>query len=134
MRNKRSNAIGKAGEFFVAAELERRGLKVAMLFGNEEYYDILAVNTKSKCITIQVKTTSSKRRCWTLDETKIKADPSFFFVFVSLNNLENPSYHVVPSVDVVDYVKVNGTDWNTNIKRFNDKNNKYLNKWELLEE
>lgn len=133
MSNRKNNEIGKAGEFFVAAELARRGFKVSVLLGNAEYYDILAVNANSKCITIQVKTTSSKRRCWTLNETKTKVDSSFFWVFVSLNNLENPNYHVVPSSDVAEYLKENGTDWHTNTKRFNDKNNRYLDKWELLD-
>lgn len=127
-----NNEIGKAGEFFVAAELERRGFKVSLLFGNEECYDILAVNPKSKCISIQVKTTFSKRRCWTLNEKKMRDDPTLFWVFVTLNKLENPCYHIVPSIDVIDYVKQNGTNWKTSTKRFNDKDNKYLDKWDIL--
>ena len=128
----RNNSIGKSGEFFVAGELERRGFNVSILFGNEEFYDLLAVSAKGKVISIQVKTTLTKRNYWTLNENKIRNEDNFYYIFVSLNNYASPTYHIVEGKTVYDYVTTHGTQWKTSIKRFSDSQRKYVNNWDSL--
>ena len=50
-------STGNCGEYFVAAELERRGYTVAIPMSNVEDFDILAINRKThKQIAVQIKT------------------------------------------------------------------------------
>jgi hypothetical protein len=46
---------GLAGEFFVAAELLKRGLQTSLTFGNAKSIDLFAINDKDTSFTIQVK-------------------------------------------------------------------------------
>ena len=60
---KLSNQIsGITGEYFVAAELSRRGLIAAITLKNTESVDIIATNKETfNQVFIQVKTTQNKR-------------------------------------------------------------------------
>ena len=54
-------SIGNCGEYYVAAELERRGFTVAVPMSNVDNFDILARSKKTnKQYSIQVKTTTKK--------------------------------------------------------------------------
>lgn len=44
MSKKNSISVGNSGEYFVAGELERRGLTVAVPMSNVKDFDILAIN------------------------------------------------------------------------------------------
>ena len=65
---KNNISIGNSGEYFVAGELERRGFTVALPMSNTKDFDILAINREDadKQYAIQVKTTSYKKKGWTL--------------------------------------------------------------------
>ncbi len=137
---------GNAGEYFVAAELERRGFIVAVPMSNVENFDILAIHRKTyKQYAIQVKTTSHKQRKWTLTaKNETLVGDNIIYVFVSLNNLENPSYHIVSSAIVAQSIKEAHQKWldtpsktgakhnDNNLRNFEDKEGVYLNKWEVL--
>lgn len=62
MENTRIN-IGNCGEYFVAAELERRGFTVAVPMSNTPSFDILAIKNDdhNKQYAIQVKTTKGNK-------------------------------------------------------------------------
>ena len=67
MKKKECNSIsiGNSGEYFVAAELERRGYTAAVPMSNTRDFDILAINRETKQqIAIQVKTTQYKHKKW----------------------------------------------------------------------
>ncbi len=92
-------SIGNAGECFVAGELERRGFTVGVPMSNTRDFDILAIDRKTnKQFVIQVKTTGYKQKKWTLSQKneELRGD-NIFYVFVALNELDNPEYHIVPS-------------------------------------
>jgi len=70
---------------------------------------------------------------------------SLFYVFVNLNGVgENPSFHVVPSKVVATYVykshrawlarpnKSGGAHKDSSMRRFNDAENQYIDRWGLL--
>ncbi|HJP95174.1 MAG TPA: hypothetical protein VJ875_24700 [Pyrinomonadaceae bacterium] len=46
---------GLAGEFFVAAELLKRGLQTSLTLGNAKSIDLFAINDQGTRFTIQVK-------------------------------------------------------------------------------
>ena len=138
--------IGNSGEYFVAGELERRGFTVAVPMSNVKDFDILAINRETyEQFAIQVKTTGYKQKRWTLSKKneELKGN-NIFYVFVSLNELDMPEYHIVPSKVVADTVKVSYQDWlnapgkkgqkhnDTNIRTFWDKEDIYLSRWDLL--
>ena len=139
-------SIGNAGEYFVAAELERHGFTVAVPMSNVKDFDILAIErTTHKQFAIQVKTTSYKQRKWTLTEKNehLKGENIVYF-FVSLNGLDNPEYHIVPSEVVAKKLHEDHQEWlkkpgihgqphnDTNLRNFYDDDNAYLDRWEVL--
>lgn len=139
-------STGNCGEYFVAAELERRGFTAAVPMSNTKDFDILAINRETnKQIAIQVKTTKFKQKSWTLNEKNENIiDDNVFYFFVALNELENPEYHIVPSSIVAKTIKESHQKWldtpgrngqkhNDNaMRKFEDIDNKYLNNWECL--
>ena len=138
---------GVAGEYFVAAELSRRGYIASISLRNTRGIDILATNQEaSRSITIQCKTRQLAGKDWMLNE---KSDDfisdSHFYVFVALGGvLERPSYHVVPSRVVATHTSTSHREWlrrpgrggrkhvDNPVRHFLDPDDKYLERWELL--
>lgn len=138
---------GVAGEYFVAAELSRRGYIASITLKNTRGVDLLAANaTATKSTTIQVKTNQGRKKKWILDhkaETDI-AD-NLVYVFVNLKGLkELPDYHIVPSALVAEYCKRTHAEWlakpgrkgqlhnDGKIRNFDDHSETYLSRWEIL--
>lgn len=65
-------------------------------------------------------------------------------MFVALNELETPSYHIVPSNIVANTIKNNHQAWlsccgkngqqhnDNNLRNFFDKKDQYLNRWDFF--
>ena len=107
MPNKNNVSTGNAGEYFAAGEIERHGFTVAVPMSNVQDFDILAINRESnKQIAVQVKTTGRKQKIWTLSKKSEKlAGKNIIYIFVSLNDLATPEYHIVPSSIVAETIK-----------------------------
>lgn len=138
---------GVAGEYFVAAELSRRGFIASITMRNSRGFDILATNENaSRTVTIQVKTNQHDRREWMLND---KAEKSFsddwFYVFVILRRPhERPSYYIVPSKDVAAQISASHRSYlatpgrngqqrkDSPMRKFFDLENRYLERWDLL--
>lgn len=147
MPNETNVNTGNSGEYFVAGELERRGFTVAVPMSNVKDFDILAINrTTHEQFAIQVKTTGYKQKKWTLSKKNEELiGDNIFYVFVSLNELETPEYHIVPSKVVADTIRASHQEWlntpgqkgqrhnDTNIRVFLDKDDMYYDKWSLLD-
>src|SRR5438132_7204974 len=89
---------GVAGEYFVAAELSRRGYVASLTLRNTRGIDILASNhDATKSVGIQVKTCQGNRADWMLNK-KAEADlaKNLAYVFVCLLELGLPIFYVVP--------------------------------------
>ena len=139
-------STGNSGEYFVAGELERRGFTCAVPMSNTKDFDILAISRETyNQYAIQVKTTSYKSKEWTLGKkNEDLIGDNIVYVFVSLNELDNPEYHIVPSKIVAETIKREHNEWlntlgrngqkhNDNpMRKFSDKEDKYLNNWEYL--
>src|ERR1051326_2210248 len=84
---------GVAGEYFVAAELSRRGHIASISLRNTRGIDIIATNKEaSRSITIQCKTNKLTRKVWILNEKSENfVSDDHFYVFVALGEvLERP--------------------------------------------
>jgi hypothetical protein len=138
---------GVAGEYFVAAELSRRGYVASITLRNTRGMDIVVTNADaSKTVTIQCKTASRESKKWILSQkSEDFVSDSHFYVFVSLRGeLERPNYHIVPSKVVAETISTGHREWlkgssksgkphkDSAIRNFFDKNDQYLEKWELL--
>ncbi|GHX87375.1 aspartate ammonia-lyase [Vibrio cholerae] len=64
-----TNLVGVAGEYFVAAELSRKGYIAAITLRNSRGIDIIASNGDgTKSVSIQVKTNSNGSDKWILSQ------------------------------------------------------------------
>ncbi len=139
--------VGVAGEYFVAAELSRRGYVASITLRNTRGIDILVTNPDaSRSAGVQVKTNSGKKKDWMLNEKAEKYfSDTLFYIFVNLNgHSQPPDYHIVPSKVVANYIKKSHRKWlarpnragkphkDTPMRHFKDEKNQYLNRWDLL--
>ncbi len=139
--------VGVSGEYFVAAELSRRGYVASVTLRNSRGIDVVATNPEaSRSVGIQVKTNRGSKKGWMLNE---KAEgyysDTLFYVFVNLNGPgQLPDYHVVPSKVVATYIKKSHKRWlatpgregtphkDTSVRHFKDEKREYLEQWDLL--
>ena len=137
---------GISGEYFVAAELSRRGHVASVTLRNTRGIDVLASNTDAtKTVGIQVKTNQTNRREWMLNK-KAEADraENLFYVFVRLNGMAEPAFHIVPRSVVARFVRRDHSSWlktpgkgarvhiDTPMRKFKDPEDEYLGRWGLL--
>lgn len=138
---------GVAGEYFVAAELSRRGYEASINLKNTQGVDILVMNEEAtRTAMIQVKTFQGSKREWILSKKAERiSGPRLFYVFVLLNGLDGkPEFFIVPSADVAEYVAKDHSDWlkgvgkkgqqrnDNTMRQFRDQNGAYQDRWELL--
>lgn len=105
---------GIAGEYFVAAELSRRGFIAAVTLRNTRGVDILASRPGGKrSATVQVKSLQQGRTEWIL--TRSDEEPkgeNHYYVFVALNGRDGqPEYHIVPGNFVAQWCAENHKAW-----------------------
>lgn len=94
------NKTNLAGEFFVAAELSKRGFIVALTLGNAKEVDILIRTSNDKNIAVQVKALK-KLDCFDLAVDKVKNE--IIYVFVSLNNIgQIPDFYILKGSDLLE--------------------------------
>ena len=98
--NENTVSIGNSGEYFVAAELERRGFTAAVPMANTKDFDILARNKETDTqVAIQVKTNHGKKTTWTLSQKNENINKEdVFYIFVVLNELQYPEYYIMETL------------------------------------
>lgn len=105
---------GIAGEYYVAAELSRRGYLAAITLRNSDGIDILVSNQSGeRTFSIQVKTTQNKRK-WILGK-KVEEDTAAnkFYIFVNIPNELNslPEYLIVRAKDLAKNIFEGHRNW-----------------------
>ena len=138
---------GVAGEYFVAAELSRRGFIASISLRNTRGIDILATNKDAtRSVTIQCKTNQIGNQKWMLSEKcETFFAPNHYYVFVGLGApTERPRFHVVPSETVAKFVKGNHETWlrtpgkkgqahvDNPMRNFFDRDDEFVDRWDLL--
>jgi hypothetical protein len=141
---------GVAGEYFVAAELTRRGYVASITLRNTRGIDILASNADAtRAVGIQVKTKQGPGAEWLLSAKAEEAPGSpvsdhLFYVFVNLNGIAAPTYHVVPREAVAAYARETHRQWlaspgrngrarrDSSMRKFRDPDGQYRDRWDSL--
>lgn len=139
---------GIAGEYYVAAELSRRGFMASITLRNNDSVDILECKPEGfKTFAIQVKTIQNKSKRWPLNKKaeNIKSK-DLFYIFVMLKSeFERPDFYIVPSEELAENVKNNHQTWlntpgrngqahnDNDMRSFRDNVDIYKEKWELLQ-
>ena len=138
---------GVAGEYFVAAELSRRGFIASISLRNTRNIDILCSTEDGKrSVTIQVKTHQGSQRQWLLRKAaETLQEENLFYVFVRLNGPDGmPAYHVVESSIVAGHCREGHLRWlselkhdgsprkDTSMRTFRDPEGEYEGAWHRL--
>lgn len=86
--------LSLAGEFYVAAELQRRGIAAAVTYGNAKKADVVALAGGNRAVTIEVKSTPGTR--WVVGGV-VPAESSAPWVFVHVppEPTEPPAFFVL---------------------------------------
>lgn len=146
MKTLSSILTGVAGEYFVAAELSRRGFVASLTLRNTRGIDILASNADAtKSVGIQVKTCQGHHPIWILNaKAEVDVAENLFYVFVCLPAQGEPSFYVVPRAIVAKYARDTHSKWlatpglkgqqrrPSNMRKFKDPAGAYRNRWDLL--
>lgn len=125
-----SSSTGLSGEYFVAAELLRRGYSVGITMGNAKAIDILA-EKDGKQFIIQVKAIFKKKNVgWPMMADKV--NESIFYVFVNLNGdkMAEPDYFIATGKEVKLKVKQYTTRGIIDLSSMNNED--FKNKWDKL--
>src|SRR4051794_28740902 len=86
---------GLAGEFFVAAELLKRGLQTSLTFGNAKAIDLFAMHQKTgKPFAVQVKALRTKNY-FPIGPKRIEENAIYVFVILNKTDVP-PDFFVVP--------------------------------------
>ena len=125
------NSTGLSGEYFVAAELYRRGWSVGMTIGNAKAVDLFA-EKEDKRIAIQVKSIYKKKNVGfpiMLDQVR----DDCFYLFVNLNGdkMEMPDYYVCTPSETRARVKQYTTRGIIDLSSLNS--DEFRNNWGKLE-
>mgnify|MGYP000061067440 CR=1 FL=1 len=124
------NSCGLSGEYFVTAELYRRGFIVGLTMGNAKAIDILAAKN-GVSYQIQVKTIRRKKSiCLNIAYEKIM--DNITYIMVNLNWDQLPDYYIMNANEVRKFHKQYN---NRGIVDLNPvhRDGSFLNKWEKLE-
>lgn len=104
--------IGNCGEYYVAAELERRGFTVAVPMSNVDNFDILAIsrNKPYNQYAIQVKTTTKNN--WLLHKkNETINEEHIYYIYVKLVNNHAPEYYIYPSKEIAEVITERHKNW-----------------------
>ncbi len=125
-----SNNTGLSGEYFVAAELYRRGWSVGMTIGNAKSVDLFAEKDEFR-IAIQVKAIYKRKNVgWPIMKDKVRND--CFYIFVNLNGdkMEQPDYFICTAKEARDKVKQYQTRGIVDLSTLNS--DAFKNNWNKL--
>jgi hypothetical protein len=124
------NCTHLAGEYFVAAELYRRGYSVAITLGNAKAIDLFA-EKGARTANIQVKAISHKRNVgWPMMRDRVVDD--VIYVFVCLNPPGTPpTYFIATSSEARGKVKQYATRGIIDLTSL--RNPEHLERWDKIE-
>jgi hypothetical protein len=125
------NCTHLAGEYFVAAELYRRGYSVAITLGNAKAIDLFA-ERDAKAVNIQVKAIRNKKSVgWPLMEDRIVDD--VLYIFVCLNDPGiSPEYFICTTKEARAKTAQYATRGIIDLNKLRD--DQYRQRWDKIDE
>ena len=124
------NSSHLAGEYFVAAELYRRGYSVAMTLGNAKAIDLFAEHD-GRTVNVQVKAIARRKNVgWPMMRDKVMTN--VIYVFVCLNEApEAPTYFVATAKEARAKVKQYANRGIIDLTTL--RNDQFLGRWDKIE-
>jgi predicted AAA+ superfamily ATPase len=124
------NNTGLSGEYFVAAELYRRGWSVGLTIGNAKAVDLFAEKNE-RTIAIQVKAIYKRKNIgWPIMKEKVRDNCYYIFVNLNADKMEIPDYYICTSTEARDKVKQYSTRGIIDLSTLNNDN--FKNNWGKL--
>ncbi len=104
--------LSLAGEYFVAAELQRRCVSAAVTYGNAKKADVVAFNDSGDKVTVvEVKTTGQKQ--WVVgSRTPETSDKIWVFVHIPKEAAQSPTYFVLTQTEIHDILTPLDVEYN----------------------
>jgi hypothetical protein len=123
------NSTHLAGEYFVAAELYRRGYSVAMTLGNAKAIDLFAEHD-ARTVNVQVKAIRNKKSIgWPLMRDAIK--DNIVYVLICLNDPGTPpEYFICTSAEARERTKQYRTRGIIDLSRV--RSSQYHERWDKI--
>jgi hypothetical protein len=124
------NTSHLAGEYFVAAELYKRGFSVALTIGNAKAIDLFA-EKGTKSANVQVKAIRVRKNAgWPIWKSSVH--PGIMYVFVCLNEEgEAPSYFIARGSEFRHLIREYRTRAILNYGFMNS--DRFINRWDKIE-
>jgi hypothetical protein len=109
--------LAMSGEFFVAAELQRRGISAAVTYGNAKRADIIAfMGASNRAVVIEVKTTRNKK--WVVgNSVPEKLEIPWVFVYLPEDDNKPPSFFVILQSELHDIMTSIVAEYNKNYEQ-----------------
>lgn len=124
------NNTGLSGEYFVAAELYRRGWSVGMTIGNAKAVDLFA-EKDNIVVQIQVKSIYKRRNAgWPMLKSKIKKDCIYILVNLNGDKMTQPDFFICTSEEAFNKIKEYTTRGIIGVGTVN--NELYKSRWDKL--
>jgi len=99
------SGTGLSGEYFVAAELYRRGWLIGLTMGNAKAVDLFA-EKDDLVIQVQVKAIYKKKNVgWPIMKDKIKKNCMYIFVNLNADFMGMPDYYIATAEEAIEKVK-----------------------------
>jgi len=125
------NNTGLSGEYFVSAELYRRGWSVGMTIGNAKAVDLFAEKDSNR-IAVQVKSIFKRKNVgWPIMRDQIKTD--CFYILVNLNGdkMAQPDFYICTAHEAKEKVKQYEIRGIIDLSSVNTP--EFQNRWDKLE-
>lgn len=124
------SSTGLSGEYFVAAELLRRGYSVGITMGNAKAIDILAEKDHKQFI-IQVKSIYKKKNVgWPMMKDKVNINILYVFVNLNGDKMSNPDYFIATGEEAMNKVKQYTTRGIIDLSSLNNEG--FLGRWDKI--
>ena len=134
----RTGSVGIAGEYFVMAELTRRGYVASLTSKNTKAIDLLVSDKAgNRVAAIQVKTCDNPKQVkWKMSNSAEECvSKNLYYVFVNMNGGNEPSYYIVPGEYVAYRLKEDYERWlNTPGKRGQQHNETTMRTFAFMNE
>ncbi len=125
-----SSSTGLSGEYFVSAELLRRGYTVGITMGNAKAIDILAEKNDKQFI-IQVKAIFKQNNVgWPIMRNKVNPDHYYIFVNLNGNKMTEPEYFICIGNEAIPLIKQYETRGILN--RYSLNNEDFKDRWDKI--
>jgi hypothetical protein len=126
-----SNSTHLAGEYFVAAELYKRGFSVAITMGNAKAIDLFAERNK-RTANVQVKAIRIKKHVgWPMSVSKVEDWIVYVFVILNPEGVP-PSYFIGTGAEVRPLVKQYATRGILNCSSLSSE--QFRDRWDKIDQ